>query len=98
MKKERWHTEPDPDPAFPSKSKVKRDYLDLQDFVLRLANSMPQERLNDIEMDERLRDALADLHRLKGNNAQRRQARFVAKLIDGADMEPFHRALNLGNR
>lgn len=95
MRKERWHTEPGPDPAHPSRSQVKRDYEDLQAFVLRLGN-LPPARLAAIEMPDSLRDALTELNRLKNNNAQRRQGRYVTKLIEGVDLAPFEQVLTTG--
>lgn len=91
MKRRSWHTEPDP--AYPSKSQVKRDLLDLQDFGRRLLD-IPAARLAAIPMEDELRTALLELRRL-APSARRRQAQYVGKLLRGVDLEPFRRELEL---
>lgn len=92
MKRPSWHTEPEPDPNNPSKSQVKRDYLELQDFGLKLM-VLSQARLDAIEMDERLREALTELRRMSSPPARRRQSQYVGKLLRDVDLEPFRLAL-----
>lgn len=92
IKKPDWHNEPPPDPNFPSKSQVKRDYLALQELAMKLMH-VRQARLDAIEMDERLRDAIHDLRKLKNSPARARQAQYVGKLLRDENLEPFQRAL-----
>jgi ribosome-associated protein len=92
MKKQSWHEEPERDPLRPSKSQVKRDLLALQEFGLELLKIQPK-RLEAIEMDDRLRAAIAELRRLTSHAARRRQVQFVGKLLREVDLEPFRKAL-----
>jgi len=95
MKRPSWFTEPERDPAHPSKSQVKRDLLALQDFGLELVK-IPPARLEEIEMDERLREALAELRRLTNLPARKRQSQYIGKLLRDVDLAPFKRALEAG--
>ena len=92
MKRPSWHTEPEPDPNNPSKSQVKRDYLELQDFGLKMLG-IPQVLLDRLEMDDDLREALAELRRMGNKPARRRQAQYVGKLLRDVDLEPFRRVM-----
>lgn len=76
----------------PSKSQLKRDMHDLQDLGSALLE-LPDEQLDRIEMDERLRDALRELRRLTTHEARRRQSQYVGKLLRVADTAPFQKAL-----
>jgi ribosome-associated protein len=92
MKKQSWHDEPERDPAHPSKSQIKRELLALQEFGLELLKIQPR-RLDAIEMDDRLRAAIAELRRLTSHSARRRQVQYVGKLLRDVDLDPFRRAL-----
>ncbi|WP_133164297.1 ribosome biogenesis factor YjgA [Solimonas fluminis] len=83
---------PDEFYAGPSKSQVKRDMLGLQEMGTALGE-LPQERLDALEMDERLREAFVELKRLKNGEARRRHMQFIGKLLRDEDPEPFQRAL-----
>ena len=92
IRKPSWRVEEPPDPNHPSKSQIKRDYLALQDLAMKLVH-VPPARLNAIEMDERLRDAISELLRMKKLPARARQAQYVGKLLRDVDLVPFQRAL-----
>ena len=92
MKRPSWHTEPDPDPNNPSKSQIKRDYLELQEFALKIL-TIPLARFNALEMDESLREAIDEMRRLSSLPARRRQAQYIGKLLREEDLEPFRIAL-----
>jgi ribosome-associated protein len=92
IKKPSWQYEPPPDPNNPSKSQIKRDYLALQELAMKLIN-VRQARLDVIEMDDRLRDAIDELRRFKHLPARARQAQYVGKLLRDENLEPFRRAL-----
>lgn len=76
----------------PSKSQVKREMLELQALGPALLE-LPRERFEKIELDERLREALEELRRLKVHGARKRQMQYVGKLIRDADLAPIRAAL-----
>lgn len=84
----------DPDEFYggPSKSQLKRDALELQELGAAL-EELPQDKVDAIEMGERLREALRELKRLKLGEARRRHLQFIGKLLREEDPEPFRRAL-----
>lgn len=92
MKKPSWFPEPERDPNNPSKSQLKREFHELKDFGLELLK-LPQAQLDQMEMDEELREALADLRKMNNLPARRRQAQYVRKLLVDVNLEPFRRAL-----
>lgn len=97
MKRPSWHTEPEPDPNNPSKSQIKRDYLELQEFALKIL-TIPVPRFDALEMDEELREAIAEMRRLSNLPARRRQAQYIGKLLREVDLEPFRAAMIPGRR
>jgi ribosome-associated protein len=76
----------------PSKTEVKQAMHELQDLGVALLE-LPQVLLDELDMEDRLRDALAELRRLKSFEAIRRQSQFIGKMLREADPEPFRRAL-----
>lgn len=92
MKRPAWRDEPEPDPNNPSKSQVKRDYLELQEFALKIL-TIPLARYETLEIDERLSEAIADMRRMSNLPARRRQAQFIGKLLREVDLEPFRQAM-----
>ena len=85
--------EPDAFPDGPSKTQLKRAMTGLQDLSVALLD-LPDAQLDQIEMDERLRDALRELRSIRSNGAKRRQAQYVGKLMRNADEEPLWQALD----
>lgn len=92
IKKPSWREEEPPDPNNPSKSQIKRDYLALQELAMKLIGAR-QARLDAIEMDDRLREAINELRRFKNQPARARQAQYVGKLLRDEDLAPFRKAL-----
>lgn len=92
MKRPAWRDEPPPDPDNPSKSQIKRDFHELQEFALKLL-TIPHARFEALEMDERLRDAVHELRMLKSLPARARQAQYIGKLLREVDLEPFRTAM-----
>jgi ribosome-associated protein len=87
--------EPEPD-AFsdgPSKTQLKRAMTELQDLSIALLD-LPDAQLDQIEIDEPLRDALRELRGIRSHGAKRRQAQYVGKLMRNADEEPLRQALD----
>ncbi|WP_162932304.1 ribosome biogenesis factor YjgA [Solimonas sp. K1W22B-7] len=78
--------------AGPSKSQLKRDMLELQEMGTAL-DQLPQDRLDAIEMSDSLREAMAELKRLKNGEARRRHMQYIGKLLRDEDPERFRRAL-----
>lgn len=78
----------------PSKTRIKKALLELQDMALALIE-LPESRLAAIDMDERLREALDELKRLKAHSARKRHIKFVAKLLRDEDLTPFRQALDV---
>lgn len=76
----------------PSKSALKRASHELQELGEQLL-AMPDSRLDDIEMPERLREALADYKKTKSFEGRRRQLQFIGKVIRSVDPEPLREAV-----
>ena len=87
----RNRTDADTDDA-PSKTQIKKAMLELQDLGMELIE-LPQDRLDAIEMDERLREALHELKRITAHSARKRQMQYVGKLLRSEDPEPFRKAI-----
>lgn len=88
----RREPEPDAFPDGPSKTQLKRVSTGLQDLSIALLD-LPDAQLDQIEMDEQLRDALRELRNIRSHGAKRRQAQYVGKLMRNADEAPLQRAL-----
>jgi len=76
----------------PSKSALKRASHDLQTLGQQLLN-MPDSWLDEIEMPERLRDALAAYKTTRSFEGKRRQLQFIGKVIRGVDADPLREAV-----
>ncbi len=76
----------------PSKSALKRQSHELQDLGEQLL-AMPDSRLADIDMPERLRDALADYKKTRSFEGKRRQLQYIGKVIRSVDAEPLREAV-----
>ena len=80
----------DPFGGRPSKSALKRMSHDLQALGKQLLE-MPDSRLDDIPMPERLRDALANYKSTRSFEGKRRQLQFIGKVMREVDPEPLRR-------
>ncbi|HET6789828.1 MAG TPA: ribosome biogenesis factor YjgA [Aquabacterium sp.] len=76
----------------PSKSALKRASHELQALGEQLL-AMPDSRLADIDMPERLRDALADYKTTRSFEGKRRQLQYIGKVIRSVDAEPLREAV-----
>lgn len=76
----------------PSKTQRKQVDHELQDFGVELLK-LSAARLDAIEMDPRLRQALRDHGRMPTREAKRRHMHFIGKLLRDTDAEPAKRAL-----
>lgn len=78
--------------AGPSRTQLKLADHALQDFGVELLK-LSAARLDAIEMDPRLRQALRDHGRMPTREAKRRHMHFIGKLLRDTDSEPAQRAL-----
>lgn len=80
-------------PERPSKTQLKQQMQELQSLGQQLTE-LPAERLRDIDLPERLRDALHEFKRTRSHEGRRRQLQFIGKLMRGVDPEPLRAALD----
>jgi len=76
----------------PSKSALKRESHELQALGKQLLE-MPDSRLDDLDMPERLRDALDAYKRTRSFEGKRRQLQFIGKVMREVDAEPLREAV-----
>lgn len=76
----------------PSKSMLKRESHDLQALGKELL-AMPDSRLDDIQMPDRLREALDTYKKTKSFEGKRRQLQFIGKVMREVDAEPLREAV-----
>mgnify|MGYP003335732376 CR=1 FL=1 len=76
----------------PSKSALKRESHELQALGKQLLE-MPDNRLDDIGMPERLREALDAYKKTKSFEGKRRQLQFIGKVMREVDAEPLREAV-----
>jgi ribosome-associated protein len=76
----------------PSRSMLKRESHDLQVLGKHLLD-MPDSRLDDIGMPERLREALDTWKKTKSFEGKRRQLQFIGKVMRQVDAEPLREAV-----
>ena len=76
----------------PSKSMLKRESHELQELGKQLL-AMPDSRLDDLEMPDRLREALDTYKKTKSFEGKRRQLQFVGKVMREVDPGPLREAV-----
>lgn len=76
----------------PSKSMLKRESSDLQALGKQLLE-MPDSRLDDIGMPDRLREALDMWKKTKSHEGKRRQLQFIGKVMREVDAAPLREAV-----
>ncbi len=76
----------------PSKSARKREYLALQKLGEELL-SLKDCDLDEIELDDDLRNAVLEARRIRSHGALRRQKQYIGKLMRRVDPEPIRAAL-----
>ena len=79
--------------ARPSKSARKREMTSLQKLGEELV-AQPADRLEGVEMPERLRDAILAAQRISDHEGRRRQLQYVGRLMRDVDPEPIRAALD----
>ena len=80
------------DGELPSRNQLKQQMQDLQELGEALA-SLPADRLDALKIEERLRDAIAELHRTRSFEGKRRQIQYIGKLMKFEDPEPLREAV-----
>lgn len=76
----------------PSKTRRKAQSHALQDLGEALA-ALPEDRLDALDLPERLRDAFAEWHRTRSHEGRRRQMQYIGKLMRGVDEAPLREAV-----
>jgi ribosome-associated protein len=76
----------------PSKTQLKKDSHELQTLGEALV-ALPDNRVVDLPIAERLRDAVAQYKRTKTHEGKRRQMQYIGKLMRKDDVEPIREAV-----
>lgn len=82
----------DPDFDRPSKTQLKKESHELQELGQALVD-LPDNRLDDLAMDESLLGAIREYKRTKSHEGRRRQMQYIGKLMRRADVEPLREAV-----
>jgi ribosome-associated protein len=75
-----------------SKTRKKREMLELQALGAALA-ALPESQLKEMNLDEKLLEALFEAKRIKSHEAKRRQMQYVGRLMRDIDAAPIRAAL-----
>ncbi|MGL6161118.1 ribosome biogenesis factor YjgA [Microbulbifer sp.] len=75
-----------------SKTRVKKEMHQLQDLGKQLTE-LGAAQLAEVPLDQDLREAINTLHRIKSNEARRRQLQYIGKLMRSADSEAIETVL-----
>jgi ribosome-associated protein len=76
----------------PSKTQLKKEMHELQSLGEALVG-LPDNRVVDLPISERLRDAVAEYKRTKSFEGKRRQMQYIGKLMRKDDVEPIREAV-----
>jgi ribosome-associated protein len=76
----------------PSKSELKRRMHDLQELGEAVAE-LPESRLAALKIEDRLRDAIAELGRTRSHEGRRRQIQYIGKLMRFEDADTLREAV-----
>jgi ribosome-associated protein len=80
------------DGDLPSRTQLKKQMQDLQELGEAVA-ALPQERLARLPIEERLRDAIGEMRRVRSFEGRRRQLQYIGKLMRLEDVEPLREAV-----
>lgn len=80
------------DGDLPSRNQLKQIMQDLQELGEAVAG-LPADRLANLKMDDRLRDAIMEYRRIRSFEGKRRQLQFIGKLMKFEDPEPLREAV-----
>ena len=80
----------------PSKTKIKQQMHDLQDIGEQLVE-LGNDRLKQLDLPERLYDAVCEMKRINKFGAQRRQMQFIGRLMREVETAPIIAKLKIWN-
>lgn len=80
------------DGTSPSRNELKKQMQDLQELGEAVA-ALPVDRLDKLNIDERLRDAIDELRRTRSFEGRRRQLQYIGKLMKAEDPAPLREAV-----
>ncbi len=80
------------DGTAPSRNELKKQMQDLQELG-EAVSALPVDRLDKLDIDERLRDAIDELRRTRSFEGKRRQIQYIGKLMKAEDPEPLREAV-----
>jgi ribosome-associated protein len=80
------------DGELPSRNELKKQMQDLQELG-EAVSSLPPDRLDLLNIAERLRDAIDELRRTRSFEGKRRQVQYIGKLMKLEDPEPLREAV-----
>jgi ribosome-associated protein len=75
-----------------SKTRRKREMTELQSLGAALAG-LPESQLDQMQLEAKLRQALADAKRITSHEAKRRQIQYIGRLMREVDAEPIRAKL-----
>jgi ribosome-associated protein len=78
--------------AIVSKTKRKQEMTELQKLGAKLVE-LPESQIAEMEMDQRLRDAILEAKRIKSHEAKRRQMQYIGRLMRDVDAAPLRERL-----
>ena len=76
-----------------SKTKRKQEMLELQALGVALV-ALPEAQLEDIALDENLRQAVLEAKRISAHEGRRRQMQYIGRLMRDVDPEPIRAKLD----
>ena len=80
----------------PSKTKIKKQMLELQDLGEQLA-ALNKDQLNELDLPETLRDAINEVKRITKFGAISRQMQYIGRLMRDIDPAPIVAKLEIWN-
>lgn len=80
----------------PSKTKIKKQMLALQDLGKTLTE-LPKEKLKELELDENLLDAILEYKRMTKFGALNRQLQYIGRLMRDVEPAPIQAKLDAWN-
>lgn len=72
----------------PSKTKLKAEADAAQEIGRKLVE-LPKDKLNKLQLEDALRDAIAEAKRITANGAIRRQLQYIGRLMRDTDLAPI---------
>lgn len=90
------HPDDDLEELPPSKTKIKKQMLELQDLGEQLA-ALNKDQLNELDLPENLRDAINEVKRITKFGAISRQMQYIGRLMRDVDPAPIVAKLEIWN-